>query len=73
LARATADERLIISIENPGAFRGRRPGGSGIEIVERRLALAYDGQAMLTIAAVGDTTRAEVTLPMAVHPPGSPT
>ena len=71
-ARAT-DERLVVSIQNPGAYRGRRPGGSGIEIVERRLALAYDDQAVLTIAAVGETTRAEVTLPMALHPGGSPT
>ena len=72
-ARATADDRLIVSIANPGAYRGRRPGGSGIEIVERRLALAYDDQAVLTIAAVGETTRAEVTLPMAAHFGRSPT
>ncbi|HMF40079.1 MAG TPA: sensor histidine kinase, partial [Polyangia bacterium] len=72
-ARTTDDDHLVVSIENPGAYRGRRPGGSGIEIVERRLALAYDDQAMLTIAAVGDTTRAEVTLPISAHPPGSPT
>ena len=72
-AHTTADDRLIVSIANPGAYRGRRPGGSGIEIVERRLALAYDDQAVLTIAAVGETTRAEVTLPMAARPGGSPT
>ena len=72
-ARTTADDRLVISIENPGTYRGRRAGGSGIEIVERRLALAYDDQAMLTIVAVGETTRAEVSLPMAAHPPGSTT
>ena len=72
-AHTTADDRLIVSIANPGAYRGRRPGGSGIEIVERRLALAYDDQAVLTIAAVGETTRAEVTLPMAANPGGSPT
>ena len=72
-ARTTADERLVVSIENPGAYRGRRAGGSGIEIVERRLALAYDDRAMLTIAAVGETTRAEVSLPLAAHPSGSPT
>jgi two-component sensor histidine kinase len=70
-AHTTADDRLVVSIENPGAYRGRRPGGSGIEIVERRLALAYDDQAVLTIAAVGETTRAEVTLPIAAHLPGS--
>jgi two-component sensor histidine kinase len=72
-ARTTADERLVVSIENPGAFQGRRPGGSGIEIVERRLALAYDDQAVLTIAAVGQTTKAEVTLPMSAHLARSPT
>jgi two-component system sensor histidine kinase AlgZ len=72
-AHTIAGDRLVVSIENPGAYRGRRPGGSGIEIVERRLALAYDDQAVLTILAVGETTRAEVTLPMATHPGGSPT
>jgi len=72
-ARTTPDERLVVSIENPGPYRGRRPGGSGIEIVERRLALAYDDQAMLTIETVGNATRAEVTLPMTAHPSGSPT
>jgi len=72
-ARTTPDERLVVSIENPGAYRGRRSGGSGIEIVERRLALAYDDRAVLTIAAVGETTRAEVTLPMAAQPARSPT
>jgi two-component system sensor histidine kinase AlgZ len=72
-AHTTTDERLVVSIENPGPYRGRRPGGSGIEIVERRLALAYDDRAVLTIAAVGEGTRAEVILPIAAHLPGSPT
>ena len=68
-----AEKRLVVSIANPGAYRGRRTGGTGIDIVERRLALAYDDAAMLTIAAVGDTTLAEVTLPLAPLPPGSHT
>ena len=67
-AHATDRRSWSCRSQNPGAYRGRRPGGSGIEIVERRLALAYDGQAVLTIAAVGDTTRAEVTLPIAAAP-----
>jgi two-component system, LytTR family, sensor histidine kinase AlgZ len=58
-------DRLAITLSNPGPFRGRRPGGSGLEIVERRLALAYDGEAMLKIATSDDgaATVAEVTLP----------
>jgi hypothetical protein len=68
-----AEARLVVSIANPGAYRGRRPGGTGIDIVERRLALAYDGKAMLSIAGAGDTTVAEVTLPLAPLPGGSPT
>jgi len=68
-----AENQLMVSIANPGAYRGRRPGGSGIDIVERRLALAYDGKAMLNLVAAGDTTVAEVTLPLAPMPPGSHT
>ena len=67
-----AEARLCVSITNPGAYRGPRPGGSGIDIVQRRLALAYDGKAMLTIAAAGDTTVAEVSLPLAPMPAGAP-
>jgi len=54
---------LAVTIRNPGPYRGRREGGTGLETVQRRLALAYDGRAMLTIAAAGDETVAELTLP----------
>jgi two-component system sensor histidine kinase AlgZ len=56
--------RLIVSLENPGAYQGRRDGGEGIGMVEKRLSLAYDGEAMFRIAAVGDRTVAELTLPL---------
>ncbi len=50
-----------------------RAGGSGVEMVQRRLALAYDGAAMLRISAVGGSTVAEVRLPLDRPPAGSPT
>jgi LytS/YehU family sensor histidine kinase len=67
------DGTLIISLQSPGPYRGRRPGGTGLEMVEKRLALAYDGHAMLRIAAVDDTTVVEVVLPLAIAPAESPT
>jgi two-component system, LytTR family, sensor histidine kinase AlgZ len=66
----TIDEsagHLLVSLENPGRFKGRRPDGEGLRMVERRLALAYDvgrGEATLTMAAVGDRTVAELLLPL---------
>jgi LytS/YehU family sensor histidine kinase len=73
LAAAVGHEALVISIQNPGPYRGRRVGGTGLEMVERRLALAYDGHAMLKIASVGDGTLVEVTLPLGRAPAGAPT
>lgn len=40
-----------ISIWNPGAFAGRRAGGTGIETAERRLSLAFGSDATLEIAS----------------------
>jgi LytS/YehU family sensor histidine kinase len=69
----TADDgRLRIALRNPGPYRGPRPAGNGLAIVERRLALAYDGRAMLRIARDGEATVAEVTLP-ATGVPGATT
>jgi LytS/YehU family sensor histidine kinase len=65
------DARLIFSLSNPGRYAGRREGGTGLETVERRLVLAYDGQAMVKIAGLDATptemerTVVEVTLPLA--------
>jgi two-component system, LytTR family, sensor histidine kinase AlgZ len=68
-----ANRQLVVTLRNPGAYGGPRPGGSGLEMVQRRLALAYDGAAMLKISAVGDSTVAEVRLPLDRAPAGSPT
>jgi hypothetical protein len=40
---------LRVSLWNAGEFAGRRAGGTGIETVERRLALAYGDAATLTV------------------------
>lgn len=63
-AGAGADKRLVVRLQNPGAYRGPRAGGNGLEMVRKRLALAYDGRAMLDIEAVGEGTVATVTLPL---------
>jgi two-component sensor histidine kinase len=59
---------VLVRLRNPGPFAGRRAGGLGLDMVERRLALAYDGRAMFHIAAVdnreGSGTVAEVKLPL---------
>ena len=65
-------QRLRIALRNPGRYLGPRAGGSGIDMVERRLALAYDGRAAFRIAAAGDATLAEVTLPLDHAPAGAP-
>jgi two-component system sensor histidine kinase AlgZ len=64
VAGAGADKRLVVRLQNPGAYRGPRVGGNGLEMVRKRLALAYDGRAMLDIAAVGEATVATVTMPL---------
>ena len=57
------DERVLVEISNPGAFAGRRIGGNGLPIVEKRLALAYGASARLSIEPDGDRTRASLLLP----------
>ena len=60
--------RVIVRLDNAGAFGGRRAGGLGLEMVERRLALAYDGRATFRIASAGARTVAELTFPLQVSP-----
>lgn len=54
---------LRVTFSNPGPYRGPRAGSDGLPTAERRLALAYDGRARLTIAADGDRTRVDLLLP----------
>jgi len=56
-------DKVRIEIRNPGPFRGRRPGGQGIAIAERRLSLAYGAEASLDVRADGEFTVVRVSLP----------
>ena len=58
-------DKLEVSLENAGAYRGPRVGSAGVPTVERRTALAYGGAATLALSAVGDRTRATLALPLA--------
>ncbi len=63
--RLEADGDLVrVTLRNPGAYAGRRQGGEGIGMVERRLALAYGERARLSIEADGQETVAVVSFPM---------
>jgi LytS/YehU family sensor histidine kinase len=58
---------LVIDVVNPGEYRGPRAGGSGLPMVEKRLALAYGGRASFSIGpdgsgAGGDAARTRATL-----------
>ena len=59
---------LVVRLANAGPFGGRRAGGLGLALVERRLSLAYDGRAEFRIAPVGGQTVAEVLFPAGVAP-----
>ena len=54
-----------IELSNPGPFKGPREGGSGLDIVKKRLALTFGDRASFTIEAEGETRcRALVVLPV---------
>ena len=61
-----AEEQLVrVCVTNPGPFRGERPGGQGIELTRRRLALALGPRASLELCttADGQQTMAQLVLP----------
>ena len=61
----TKGDLVIVTIENPGTWRGPRDGGNGLPIVRKRLGLAYGDRASLAIASTDDDrTRAVIALPM---------
>jgi len=60
------DGGIALRISNPGAYQGRRDGGQGIEMVERRLALAYASAATLSLRADDARTITELSMPTAL-------
>jgi two-component system, LytTR family, sensor histidine kinase AlgZ len=58
------EDRVCISVSNPGPYGGPRPGSEGIPTLVRRLGLAYTDRALLRIAGVGARTIAELDLPL---------
>ncbi len=57
-------EVLDVAIENPGENRGPRAGAVGVEMVKRRLALAYEDAASFSITTPAPgRTRVTLTLP----------
>ncbi len=66
--RPTDDGGVVVEIENPGAYAGPREGGSGLPILEKRLASAYGvRRGAFTIETHGDRTRATVRIPATVR------
>jgi len=72
LAVRAGEGTVELALRNPGAFTGRREGGEGIAIVERRLALAYRGHARLSIRAAEDGTLTELSIPLRPLGPEAP-
>lgn len=62
---AEDDGALLVTIENPGRYGGRREGGRGLEMVERRLALTYGDRASLVVEGRDGRTRATLAVPRA--------
>ena len=63
------DTNVRLTLENPGPYKGPRPGSDGLPTLERRLALAYGGAATHRITGIdapGARTRLELCFPREV-------
>lgn len=60
---SATDQGARVVVQNPGPFTGPRPGGEGIALVRRRLALSYGEGASLEIGSLDGQTRAILHLP----------
>ncbi len=57
-------ETVVVRIENPGPFDGPRPGGAGLDLARRRLALAWGG--VLELGSNETRTWVEIPIPRVV-------
>jgi sensor histidine kinase YesM len=60
---------LRIEVTNPGPYAGPREGGRGVQLVARRLALAYGDRARLDLQGHDGGTRATLTVPVTAEGP----
>ncbi len=64
LAVATQGDRVLVTLENPGPWKGPRAGSEGLPSLRRQLELTFGAEASLQLEAVGDArTRATLTFP----------
>jgi hypothetical protein len=70
-AKCDAD-RLTLEVRSHGPFRGNRDGGLGLELVRRRIELAYGTNASFTIATEGDQCVARISVPASPPEPQQP-
>lgn len=57
---------LVLTVRNPGGYEGPRSGGMGLELVQRRVELAWGQGATFEIRAEGGDTLATITAPLKV-------
>lgn len=64
---ARGDGGVDVSVTNPGRFRGARPGGEGLPMMQKRIALAYGSAARFAITGddASGSTRATLSVPAA--------
>lgn len=53
---------LTIEVKSPGRFTGPRDGGMGLDLVRRRVSLAWGSHGRFDICASGDGTTASITV-----------
>lgn len=58
-------DTLVLEVRSSGPFRGGREGGLGLELVRRRVELAYGDRGSFTIQTEGDETVARIIAPLA--------
>lgn len=55
--------KVVVTVENPGTFKGPRAGSQGLPGLTRQLELTWGRDASLEVHAVGDRTRAAMKFP----------
>lgn len=66
-------ERVQLEVRSFGPFRGGREGGLGLELVRRRVELAYGADGAFTIDTEGDECVARIVAPAAPAAPAAST